>query len=247
MAATVSSSAIEIDELSVFRDNTVAVDKISVNVEQTSWFGLIGANGSGKTSLLRALAGRLPCKFSGCKIDGEECSEDPEQRATRIGFMPPAEFLPNALTCRQIFDLVQPEGADWRAGITLITEAIGLDRLLVRRIGDCSAGMKQRIAIGCAFAANNAIVILDEPFNWLDPVAAYDLRIALRKRVDVGLTLITALHDMLNLVACDEGLLLGKGKIVARLDYQTICKGRTDPSSFETNIIALLRHNSQLA
>lgn len=240
-----SASAIELREMNVFRGRTLAVDKVSVTVSQGSWFGVIGANGSGKTSLLRALAGRLPGTAAECRIHGVELADRPEDRAQLLGFMPPAHLLPSALTCRQVFGLVQPSEDRWRRGIEPVAEAIGLDRLLDRKIGECSAGMRQRIAVACAFATANPTIILDEPFNWLDPVAALDLRQALRQGVDRGgLTLVTALHDMLSLIACDSGILLGQGRVVARLGSSDILRGRQNPFAFETRIIGTLRQHS---
>lgn len=240
-----TASAIELRDMNVFRGRTAAVDKVSMTVSPGTWFGVIGANGSGKTSLLRALAGRLPGTAAECRIQGVELADRPEDRAQLLGFMPPAELLPSALTCRQLFGLVQPDEDRWRRGIEPVTKAIGLDQLLDRKIGECSAGMRQRIAIACAFATANPTIILDEPFNWLDPVAALDLREALREGVDRGgLTLITALHDMLSLIACDSGILLGQGRVVARLGSSDILQGRQDPFAFETRVIGILRQHS---
>jgi ABC-type multidrug transport system ATPase subunit len=240
-----SANALEMREMTVFRARTPAVDKVSMTVSEGSWFGIIGANGSGKTSLLRALAGRLPGHAAECRINGVDLAERPEDRARLLGFMPPADLLPSALTCRQLFGLIQPSEDGWRRGIEPVAEALGLDRLLDRRIGECSAGMRQRIAIACAFATANRTVVLDEPFNWLDPVAALDLRHALRRCVDGGgVTLVTALHDMLTLIACDSGILLGQGRVVARLENGDILQGRDNPFAFETQIIGKLRQHS---
>jgi ABC-type multidrug transport system ATPase subunit len=243
-----SASAIELRDMNVLRGRTPAVHNVSMTVSQGSWFGVIGANGSGKTSLLRALAGRLPGTAAECRIHGVELADRPEDRAQLLGFMPPGHLLPSALTCRQLFGLVQPDEDRWRRGIEPVAEAIGLDRLLDRKIGECSAGMRQRIAVACAFATGNPTIILDEPFNWLDPVAALDLREALRQSVDRGgLTLVTALHDMLTLIACDSGILLGQGRVVARLESSDIIQGRQDPFAFETRIIGMLRQHSQFS
>lgn len=238
-------AAVDVCNLTVIRGLTTAVDDVSLSVANGSWFGLVGANGSGKTSLLRAVAGRLPCQITSCRISGTELADDPANRAARLGFMPPAELLPTALTGQQLLNLVGGSEDVWRAGTGDIGEAIGLEQLLSKRIGDCSAGMRQRIAIGCAFAANNAVVILDEPFNWLDPVASYDLRCAFRRRVDAGLTLITAMHDLLSLAVCDAGLLLGGGIVVTELENAEITVGRADPGGFESRMITILRKHSR--
>jgi ABC-type cobalamin/Fe3+-siderophores transport system ATPase subunit len=62
--------------------------------------------------------------------------------------------------------------------------------------------------------------------------------------VDDGLTLVTALHDMLTLTSCDEGILLGEGKVVAQVDASDILRGRQDTFAFEARMIEILRAHS---
>lgn len=240
------STAIEACNVTVWRGTALAVDRVSIRVERSTWFGIIGANGSGKTSLLRALAGRLPCQMKHCSVMGRDLTAAPRERAKQIGFMVPAEALPGPLTCAQLFSLIEGDAAQWQPRIGAVWDAVGIDRLLGRRIGTCSAGMRQRIAIGAALLGGTGIVILDEPFNWLDPVAAMDLRSALRARVSGGLTLVTALHDMITLAACDEGLLLGKGRVVETIGADQIAGGRLSPFDFEEQLIGRLRSHSVL-
>ena len=105
-----------------------------------------------------------------------------------------------------------------------------------------SAGMRQRIAIAAAFAGGHQRVILDEPFNWLDPVATFDLRQALRQRVADGLTLMTAVHDLTMLAAaCDTGLMLVNGRVALTLDEDVLRAAAQDPHAFESRTIDLLR------
>jgi|GEM_PF-747102 len=239
--ATLLTHAVRAHGISVRHGLVLAVDHVSLDVPKSTWFGIIGANGSGKTSLLRALCGRLPCQMESCLIDGVQLGALPRDRAERLGFMVPAEALPGALTCEQVFRLIEPDRDRWRTKIGAVWDAVGLDRLLDRRIATCSAGMRQRIAIGAGLLSGRGTVVLDEPFNWLDPVAALDLRAALRMQVDSGATLITALHDMITLSACDSGILLGKGKVVKALSPADIVAGRTSPFAFEKNLIDELR------
>lgn len=244
--ATLMTNAIDAHGVTVRHGVVLAVDNVSLVVPKATWFGVIGANGSGKTSLLRALCGRLPCQIETCLIEGRELRALPQERAQRLGFMVPAEALPGALTCQQVFSLIEPDRDVWQARIGAVWEAVGIDRLLDRRIATCSAGMRQRIAIGAAMLSGSGTVILDEPFNWLDPVAALDLRTALRMQVTSGLTLITALHDMITLSACDSGILLGKGKVVKTLGPDDIAAGRISPFSFEQDLIDELRSHTLL-
>lgn len=239
--ATRVSYAIEASGVTVRHGSVLAVNAVSLAVPKSTWFGVIGSNGSGKTSLLRGLCGRLPCEIKSCRIDGAELRDLPRERAQRLGFMVPAEALPGPLTCEQVFSLIEPNREIWRTKIGAVWHALAIDRLLARRIGTCSAGMRQRIAIGAGLLSGQGTVILDEPFNWLDPVAALDLRIALRAQVESGMTLITAMHDMITLSACDSGIMLGRGTVVKRLDAPDIVVGRTSPFDFEKDLIEKLR------
>ena len=93
-----------------------------------------------------------------------------------------------------------------------------------------------------AFAVPSHIVILDEPFNWLDPVAAFDVRAALAGMVKEGLTLITALHDLTTLCGfCDSGIVLAKGRVSLQLDKPRLLAGRNDAARFERELVAALR------
>lgn len=236
---------VELTCVNVERSGQRVVQDVDLTVAHGSWFGLIGANGSGKTSLLRALAGRLPFAGGSCRIGGEELVGDRAARALRFGFSPPADTLPDALRGRDVLELVGGSIDDVRSRLGKLHEGLGLAPLLDRWIGDCSAGMRQRIAIAAAFAGGHSLVILDEPFNWLDPVAIFDLREVLRDMVDAGLTLITALHDLGTLAsACDAGLMLADGKVALALDEGMLRIAAQNPQAFERQTIDRLRSGS---
>jgi len=237
--------AIDLASVTVERSGQRVVEGVNLTISRGSWFGLIGSNGSGKTSLLRALAGRLPFAGGTCRLDGEELAEDRAARALRFGFSPPAEKLPDALRGRDVLELVGGSIDQVRSRLGTLHEALGLAPLLDRWVGDCSAGMRQRIAIASAFASGHTLVILDEPFNWLDPVATFDLREVLREMVDSGLTLITALHDLGTLAsACDAGLMLADGKVALALDEDMLQTAAQNPQGFERQTIDRLRSRS---
>lgn len=226
----------------VERSGQRAVDGVELTITRGSWFGLIGANGSGKTSLLRALAGRLPFAGGSCHVDGEELAHDRTARAQRFGFALSADMLPDALRARDVLAFAGESTNTARLPVGALHDALGIAPLLDRWVGDCSTGMRQRIAIAAAFAGGHPFVILDEPFNWLDPVAIFDLRKALREMVNGGLTLITALHDLGTLASsCDAGLMLADGKGVLALHEDMLRTAARDPHAFERQTIDRLR------
>jgi ABC-type multidrug transport system ATPase subunit len=234
--------AVDLAGAIVERGGQHVVQGVDLTIPRGSWFGLIGANGSGKTSLLRALAGRLPFAGGSCRVDGEELAEDRAARTSCFGFSPPVDKLPDALRGRDVLELVGGKVDEVRLRLGTLHEALGMAPLLDRWIGDCSAGMRQRIAVAAAFAGGHRHVILDEPFNWLDPVAIFDLREVLRDMVAGGLTLITALHDLGTLAsACDAGLMLVGGKVALALDEDMLRAAARNPQAFERQTIDRLR------
>lgn len=244
--ATDVTTAIQLTGAAVDRSGTRVVHDADLIVPAGSWFGLIGANGSGKTSLLRALAGRLPFAAGTCLIDGVDLVENRMARAQRFGFAPPADRLPDALRVRDLLELVSGDVDTALERLGPIRAALDVDQLLHRWIGDCSAGMRQRAAIALAFAGGQSLVVLDEPFNWLDPVAAFDLRQALRTLVDGGMTLLTALHDLGTLAtACDEGMMLADGRVALVIGRATLAQAAQSPQEYERRTIDLLRSGAE--
>lgn len=241
MVAAVSAG-LHLSGAIVERDGVRVIHGVDLTVGPGTWFGLIGANGSGKTSLLRAIAGRLPLAGGSCVVDGRDLSRDRTARATRFGFAPPADLLPDALRAGDVLQLIGGEIDTVRRRLGPIDAALGIGSLLDRWVGDCSAGMRQRIAIAASLAAGQSAVILDEPFNWLDPVAIHDLRAALRSMVADGLILVTALHDLTALaMVCDAGMILAEGRAVMALSPDQLSAAAANPLAFERAAINVLR------
>lgn len=234
--------ALTLTGLTAARGGQAIVHDINAAIAPASWFGVIGANGSGKTTLLRAVAGRLPIAGGSCAIFGEECAQDRNARAQAIGFAPPIERLPAVLKVRELLELAGDPLEVQQQRNSALWDALGIAELLDVPAGECSSGMRQRAALALAFALPSRIIILDEPFNWLDPVAAFDTRAVLARLVEGGLTLITALHDLTTLCGfCDGGIVMAKGRVSLHLDKATLRAGRNDAARFETELVAALR------
>jgi ABC-type branched-subunit amino acid transport system ATPase component len=168
------SPSLRIENLSVALGGRTIVAVEAMMLEGPGWIGVIGANGSGKTTLLRALGGRLEVAAGAITIDGHACAGDRAARALRIGFAPEIAALPPELTGRDLLSLVARPltAAIDDPALAPLRAALGLDAFWHRRVGTWSAGMRQRLPVYAAFAGGQRIVILDEPFNWLDPVSS---------------------------------------------------------------------------
>ncbi len=204
------------------------------------WFGILGINGSGKTTLLKALCARLA--IAGGKIAwcGADMTMDESGRAQTFGFAAPPDSLPQTVTAGELITLVADlRGCDARQPQGIYS-ALGLDSLCNKPIGSMSSGMKQRVSVFCAFLGEPDLVLLDEPFNWLDPVAAYDLKREIRTYADGGRCIITALHDVETFVTrCDSGILIHDGEVLRVFDAERMANGRRDPLTLEEEVYAL--------
>jgi ABC-type multidrug transport system ATPase subunit len=244
------SPSLRLDGLRVALDGRIIVAVERMELEGPAWIGIIGANGSGKTTLLRAMAGRLPVAAGEVEIEGHACAHDRSARALRIGFAPEIAGLPPELTGRDLLSLVaRPSGAAIDDPVLAgLRAALGIDVFWNRRVGTWSAGMRQRLAVYAAFVGGQRIVILDEPFNWLDPVSSFDARAAIADLARNSHLVITALHDVATFIhQCDSGYLLSEGRVSMALDAETISTGRSDFPAFERKLIAALRSRPRLS
>lgn len=236
--------SLSIEDLRVERGGVPVVRGLSYANDAPGWIGVVGANGSGKTTLLRALAGRLPVQSGRILIGGLDCSRDRAARAERIGFAIEGAALPADLRPREVFAIsARHKAALDDPALRPLRDALDIEPFMDRRCGGLSAGMAQRVALFAAFLDVPGIVVLDEPFNWLDPVTAFDVKCALRAMVEaLGLTLITALHDVATFTGyCSRGLLMSAGRIALALESPDLRAGVADPLAFEAAMVARLR------
>ena len=216
----------------------------SYKVAKPGWTGIIGANGSGKTSLLSAIAGRFPVKSGRILIEGVDVTHDRAARARQIGFAVEGRLLPDELSAREVFGIAsERRGAIDAAELGELRSALNFERFIDRRCSALSSGMRQRVALFAAFLDLPKIVILDEPFNWLDAVTAFDVKSALTALVaKQQIALVTALHDISTMTAsCQEGALMSGGRIAMIMKEADLRAGLNDPVTFEATMVQKLR------
>lgn len=187
----------------------------SLEVAAGQLVGLVGPNGSGKTSLLQALAGIPPAKgdvtISGSRPKGLA----PNARQRLFTFLPASRDVGWPLMARDFIDLALPSGTDWSA----LIQRLELADVLDRRMDRLSTGERTRIMIARALAPNPALLLLDEPIANLDPywqlVILDELRLCARTE---GQTIIMAIHDLRAALGWSDRLLLMDGcRLVADL------------------------------
>ena len=239
--------ALRTEGLSADRGGVRVLHDVNTTFESQSWTGVVGANGSGKTTLLKIVSGRLSHASGTIFLGGSDDAADRLVRAIRVGFAPEAALLPSTLTGGELLTMMGEDNPADPQELATLREALEIDRLEGKRIGCMSAGMRQRIALFAAFVSRTDVVVLDEPFNWLDPVCTFDVKEALRQLVDGrGLTLVTALHDFGTLTSyCDRGILLSDGRVVRAIGQEELRDGSCNLPRFESRLIADLRSNAR--
>jgi ABC-2 type transport system ATP-binding protein len=190
-------------------------------------FGLVGPNGAGKTTTLKAVVGLLEPTSGSIRIGGAD-PRDPETRR-RIGWLPEDSPLYEDMTARSYLhffaDLYDVDRA-------LADERIErtLDRLELGRrdrpLGDCSKGMRRKVAIARSLINDPAVAVYDEPASGLDPLTTHEVIEFTQELADAGTTVIFSAHDLHHVEAvCDRVAILRAGDIVAR---GTLADIRTD-------------------
>jgi len=197
--------------------SVIGVNDVTVELG-TGAHGLLGPNGAGKTTFLGLVTGQLRASMGDVKVFGAPPFANPRVLA-RIGFCPAADLTERHATPREwVRYLVQlsgysPAAAAVRAERAL--EQVGLGEAILRPLGTLSKGMRQRAKLAGAMAHEPDLLVLDEPFDGLDPLARYEL-VGLVRKWAVDRSLLVASHLLHEIEALQAGLvvILG-GRLVA--------------------------------
>lgn len=212
--------ALELDGLSKRFDRKVAVDGLSLAVPAGSMFGLVGPNGAGKTTTLSMATGLLRPDAGTARVLGHDVWRDPAAAKARMGVLPDGVQLFDRLTGAELLRYSgllrsMPE-AEVQQRTQDLLAALGLDDARGTLVTDYSAGMKKKIALACALIHAPRLLVLDEPFESVDPVSGETIRQILRSFVASGGTVVLSSHVM-ELVEqlCDRVAVVAEGRLVA--------------------------------
>ncbi|UCD29330.1 MAG: ABC transporter ATP-binding protein [Planctomycetota bacterium] len=160
------------------RDRVVAVDKLDLNIHRNQVFGLLGPNGSGKTTTIKMLLGLLYPTRGRINVLGRAPTDVAIK--SRIGYLPEESYLYRFLDARETLDyyarLFQIPRQDRRRRVEQLLEMVGLTREARRRVGEYSKGMARRIGLAQALINDPDLLILDEPTTGLDPVGTKEIK-----------------------------------------------------------------------
>lgn len=210
---------LRVNNLTKFYKRTLAVDELSFEVNDGEIVGLLGPNGAGKTTVLRCITGIVQKTEGTVEVDGIDLDTDEEEVKRRIAFVPevptPYEMLTVAEHLRFIAMAYQTmESFEERAD-----ELMRRFDLYEKRddlVLSLSKGMKQKLAIACAFIHEARVILLDEPLIGIDPRGARELKDTIFNSKHWGASVLISTH-MLDTAErlCDRIIILQKGAILA--------------------------------
>ncbi|HET7496097.1 MAG TPA: ABC transporter ATP-binding protein [Candidatus Limnocylindrales bacterium] len=215
--------AISVDHVSRWYGNVVAVNDVTFALGP-GVTGLLGPNGAGKTTLLHLLAGLLAPSAGSVRIAGRTAFGDPGVYA-QVGLVPEREAVPGYLTGRRFVQtnavlqgLADPGAATGRAIAT-----VELEDAADRPIRTYSKGMRQRIKLAAALVHEPSILLLDEPFNGLDPRQRLHMMGLLKAMSAEGRAILFSSHILEEVERLAEGILVVfAGRLAASGDFRSI-------------------------
>lgn len=192
------------------------LDDVNLTLEPGTCYGLRGKNGSGKTMLMRAIAGLLFPTSGGVFVDGKKLGKDIDFPASVGLLIETPSFLPRYAGFKNLQLLA---GLRRVAGGDDIAEAlrrVGLDSDDKRPYRKYSLGMQQRLGIACAIMEHPDLILLDEPINALDPSGVARVETIVREEKERGAIVVVACHDAeeLDLLA-DEIFVMAEGRLTS--------------------------------
>ena len=212
-------SAVEIRHLTRRFGALVAVRDLNLTITKGEVFGLLGPNGSGKTTTIRMLCGLLAPSEGTAVVAGVDVSEAPDQIKERIGYMSQRFGLYEDLTVAENMEfyggIYGLKGAGRRGRISEVVRFLGLDRRLQQLAGTLSGGWKQRLALACALMHGPAVIFLDEPTAGVDPAARRAFWSTIKTLAAQGTTVIVTTHYMDEAGRCGRVALLSQGHLIA--------------------------------
>jgi len=199
---------------------TVAADEVDLEIRQGSIFGVVGPNGAGKTTTLSMVTGLLRPDAGTVSVLDHDVWSDPVAAKRDLGVLPDRLRLFDRLTGAQLLHysatLRGLDGATARKRSDDLAVAFGLGEALGRQVADYSVGMAKKIALAATLIHSPRVLVLDEPFESVDPVSAATITDILRRYTRGGGTVVLSSHSM-ELVqrTCDSVAIIVGGKVLA--------------------------------
>ena len=210
---------LQIEHLTKTYGEKKAVDDLSLHILPGEIYGFIGHNGAGKTTTLKSVAGILRFDAGEIRIGGTSIRTDPLACKRKLAYIPDNPDLYDYMTGIQYLNFIANifgvSAADRQARIRELAERFELTNDLAQPIAAYSHGMKQKLAILAALLHAPKLILMDEPFVGLDPLASHQLKQTMRAFCDAGGAIFFSTHVLeVAEKLCDQVAILRQGRLV---------------------------------
>ncbi len=235
--------AVQTDKLTRRFGDFVAVDAVSIQVAKGEIFGFLGANGAGKTTMIRMLCGLLLPSEGKATVAGYDVYTQTEEIKRNIGYMSQKFSLYD--------DLTPEENIAFFGGVYGLSEQqisqkqqqlirqLGLQKSAKRLTRELPLGFKQRLALGCAILHDPPILFLDEPTSGVDPLARRSFWDLIYDMAANGKTIFVTTHFMDEAEYCHRVSIMRNGRVVA-VDAPNALKQRLGKSSMQEVFVEIV-------
>lgn len=234
----VNIKTVSMNHVTVEKERKNLLTDISFEAEK-GWMGIVGETGAGKSTLINALAGRLPITKGNIEVDGVDVNEQRNHWYEKIAYIPQHPYI-FPLSLADNIRFYEPDATD--ESVTKMIEKIGLASLVDRfpngineMIGEggrtLSGGQAQRIAVARALLSKKPIILLDEPTAHLDIETEYEIK-QLMLDVFQDKMVILATHRLHWMQNMDQVILLDNGKMEAKGSHKSLLQDNTAYSQF---------------
>jgi ABC-2 type transport system ATP-binding protein len=218
-ASTRGSPVIEARELTKYFGATCAVDRVSFTLQHGDVIGLLGPNGSGKTTIMRMLTGFFPPTSGQAWIAGRDVQEDSLAVRRRLGYLPEQVVLYPDLPVRRFLEFVATvkgvAAGRRRAHVDEVIGACGLGEVARKLMRKLSRGYRQRVGLAQALLNDPDVLVLDEPTVGLDPRQTVEIRTLIRALAGRR-TVLLSTHILPEAsMVCDRVIIIDRGRVVA--------------------------------
>jgi ABC-2 type transport system ATP-binding protein len=215
----VTQAAVETHNLTRRFDGLTAVAQLNLRIERGEVFGLLGPNGSGKTTTIRMLCGLLEPSEGSALVAGIDVTVAPEQIKQRIGYMAQRVGMYEDLTVAENLDFYAGiyglARAAKRSRVQEVVDFLELGERLAQLAGELSGGWKQRLALACALIHGPDLLFLDEPTAGVDPAARRRFWHTIHDLARGGTTVLVTTHYMDEAEQCLRLGMMSRGHLIA--------------------------------
>jgi ABC-2 type transport system ATP-binding protein len=218
-ASPAADEAVVIHGLRKVFGSRVAVEGLELSIRRGEVFGLLGPNGSGKTTTIRMLCGLMAPTSGTATVVGHEVTQEPEQIRRKIGYMSQRfglyDDLSVAENIRFYASIYGLRGSARRERTAELMHELGLEPRVGQLAGELSGGWKQRLALACATAHRPAMLFLDEPTAGVDPASRRLFWQWIYALAQGGTTILVTTHYMDEAERCQRLAFLSRGHLIA--------------------------------